>query len=579
MIRQPIITVLGHVDHGKTLLLDRIRGTTVAEKEAGAITQHIGATEIPAEIIQKISGELLKKYNFQLGIPGLLFIDTPGHEAFTSLRTRGGSIADLAILVIDINQGIQKQTKEAIEILKNFKTPFIIAVNKIDKIYGWKTSKGSFSENEEKQTEDAKQIMEEKIYRLVGEIYNLGFNSERFDRCKDFTKEISIVPVSAMSGEGFPELLMLITGLSQKFLKENLNIKEDEKGKGTILEVKEERGMGTTIDVILYSGKIKTNDKIGVITHSGVKETKIRALLKPKAMEEMRLTKERFQRVEEVQAASGIKISAPDLEGVIAGSPLIVIKTGKEIEELKKEMKDIKINTEQEGVIIKADTLGSLEAMIVLIKEKGIHIAKADIGEITKKDVLEAKIIKEKNYYNGIILGFNVKVDLVALEEAGKNDIKIFQDNVIYKILEDYDIWYSKEKEREKIRIIDEIGYPCKMRFLEGCCFRNCKPAIIGIRILEGKLKKGIKIMNKEKEEIGEVKEIQANGKDIEEAIEGQEVAISIDNGNIGKNLKENEVLYTYISLKDLVKLEQIKEHLDKEVYPVLEEIKKIIRS
>ncbi len=574
MIRQPIITVLGHVDHGKTLLLDRIRGTTITDKEAGAITQHIGATEVPTKVIKKISGDLIEKYGFQLSIPGLLFIDTPGHEAFTSLRARGGSIADLAVLVIDVVQGIQKQTKEAIEILKNFKTPFAIAINKIDKIYGWKSKAGSFIENEKENNEDAKKILDEKIYKIVGELYSLGFVAERFDRCKDFTKEVAIVPVSAKTGEGLPELMMLIAGLSQKFLKGRLEIKEDEAGKGTILEVKEEKGLGITLDVILYAGTIKTNDKIAVLSKNGIKETKIRALLKPKPLEEIRLTKERFDRVKEVQAACGIKIAAPNLEGTIAGSPVVVLRNGKELEELKKEVKEIKIDTDANGVILKADTLGSLEAMIVLFKDKKIPIKKADIGEITKKDILEAQVIKEKDYYKGVVFGFNVKIDPIALDEANKREIKIFADNVIYKLIEEYDEWVMAEKEKEKERTINEIGYPCKMRFLEGCCFRNCKPAIIGVRILGGILKKGAKIMNSAGEIVGTVKAIQANNKDIEEAIEGQEVAVSIEGGNVGKNLKENSVLYTYIDSRGIAKLEKLKD----DVYPILEEIKQIVR-
>jgi len=141
MLRQPIITVLGHVDHGKTTLLDKIRKTAIAAKEAGGITQAIGTTEIPTNVIKTLCGKLLERFKIKLIISGLLFIDTPGHEAFTTLRKRGGSIADLAILVIDINEGIMPQTIESLEILKVSRIPFIIALNKIDRIKGWTSAK------------------------------------------------------------------------------------------------------------------------------------------------------------------------------------------------------------------------------------------------------------------------------------------------------------------------------------------------------------------------------------------------------------------------------------------------------
>jgi len=436
MIRQPIITVLGHVDHGKTLLLDKIRGTTVAEKEAGAITQHIGATEVPLEVIKKISGKLMEKYGFNVSLPGLLFIDTPGHEAFTNLRKRGGSIADLAVLVIDINQLSQPQTFEAIEILKNYKTPFIVAANKIDNIFEWESKEGEFSKNLKQQTEKAVKELDERLYKLVGQLHEKGFSSERFDRCEDFTKQIPIVPISAKTGEGLPEVLMLLAGLSEKFLGSRLQIPETEEGKGTVLEVKEEKGLGTTIDVILYEGKIKVGEKIAVATLDGVVETKVRALLKPKPLEEIRDSKEKFKNVKEVLAASGVKISAPQLDNAIAGSPVLVVVKGDEAEKLSAEIEGLKAEHAPVGPILKTDALGSLEALVALLEGEGIKAKKADIGNVNRKDVMEAISEKEKDPFKAVIFAFNVKVDAVAKEIAEKNGIKIFEGNVIYKIRE-----------------------------------------------------------------------------------------------------------------------------------------------
>jgi translation initiation factor 5B len=161
-IRQPIVSVLGHVDHGKTSLLDYIRGSTVAAREAGAITQHIGATEVPINAIYNVCGELLKGKKFTL--PGLLFIDTPGHHAFTTLRIRGGSLADIAILIVDINEGFKPQTYESLRILKQYKTPFIVVANKIDAISGWQKTDGIAKNRINNQRVNVKNIFEEKIY-------------------------------------------------------------------------------------------------------------------------------------------------------------------------------------------------------------------------------------------------------------------------------------------------------------------------------------------------------------------------------------------------------------------------------
>jgi translation initiation factor eaIF-5B len=257
-IRQPIITVLGHVDHGKTTLLDKIRGTAVARKEPGEITQHIGASVVPASVLEKIA-EPLRKYfpKLKIEIPGLLFIDTPGHELFASLRRRGGSVADMAILVVDVLEGIMPQTRESIMLLKERRVPFVVAANKIDKIEGWYPQQDTpFLESIRKQNPRALSKLEERIYALVAQLYEFGFESDRFDRVKDFRKTVAILPVSAKTGEGVPELLALIAGLAQQFMKKKL-ITSDESAKGIVLEVKEEEGLGTTLDVIIYDGIIR----------------------------------------------------------------------------------------------------------------------------------------------------------------------------------------------------------------------------------------------------------------------------------------------------------------------------------
>jgi translation initiation factor 5B len=579
MIRQPIITVLGHVDHGKTKLLDAIRGTAIAEKEAGAITQHIGATEVPLHVIDNLASGLLKKYGFDVKIPGLLFIDTPGHEAFTSLRERGGSIADLAVLVVDITQGFQPQTIEAINILKSLKTPFIVAANKIDLMHEWSSKSGEFSANLPLQDQRAKDALDEKIYVLVGKLFEFGFQSERFDRCSDFTKQIPIVPMSAKVGEGIPELLMLLSGLSQKFLHGKLEAHESEAGKGTILEIREERGLGKTIDVILYDGMIKTNQEIVVGGKNGVIKTKVRALLKPKPLKEIRESGDKFNSVTEVHAASGVKIAAPELDNALSGAPIAVVKTGEEEKAIEQEMASIRIETESMGAVLKADTLGALEALTLLLKKEGLDAKKADIGNITKNDVAEADSVKSKDPLKGVIFGFNVKEETGVLEDAKKRGIKVFSGNVIYKLLEDYAAWINERKESKKNEKLAELTLPVKMRFLRDCSFRNSKPAIIGVKVLEGKIRKGAKVMNEEGKIIGKVAAIQSKNESIEKAGKGEEVAISISGAVVGRTIEENDVLLSYIPQKQFSQFSEIGDTLNIDEKELLNEIKEIVEK
>src|SRR3989338_9244629 len=343
MIRKPIITVLGHVDHGKTTFLDKIRGTAIAAREAGAITQHIGATEVPISVIRELSGELIEKYGFKIELSGLLFIDTPGHAAFTNLRKRGGSIADLAVLVVDLTQGFQPQTIEAIEILKSFKVPFIVAANKVDKIHGWASHYGTFTNSIKAQNESVQTDLDTKVYEIVGKLYELGFQSERFDRIADFTKQIPIIPVSAKLGDGIPETLLFLAGLSQRFLEKKLTINEDDPGVGTVLEIKEEKGLGKTMDVIVYDGVLSVGDEIVVGGKSGVIKAKVRALLEPKPLNEIRDPKEKFNNVKSVHAAARVKVAAPGLDQALAGSPMLVVKTGLEEQKIKDELKGLTI--------------------------------------------------------------------------------------------------------------------------------------------------------------------------------------------------------------------------------------------
>ncbi|MDI6916890.1 MAG: translation initiation factor IF-2 [Thermoplasmatales archaeon] len=568
MIRQPIVSVLGHIDHGKTHLLDSIRGSTVIEREAGRITQHIGATEVPIDVIYKICGPLLSSKRFT--VPGLLFIDTPGHQAFTTLRARGGALSDLAVLVVDINEGFKPQTVESLNILKRYKTPFVVAANKIDLINGWVSEKKPFAESYKKQVERAMDVLDKKIYELVGKIYNHGFSSERYDRVADFTKNIAVVPVSARTGEGVPDLLMVLVGLAQRFLESQLKTEEGP-GEGTVLEVKEEKGLGPTVDVIIYNGSVKQGDTVVLGGTDRPIVTKVKALLKPKPLDEIRDPTERFKSVKNVSAASGVKISGKDLDCVIAGAPLKVAVNNIDsvIRSIQSECK-IVIETEEDGVVVKADAIGSLEGLAFELKNKGIPIKKAEVGDVSRRDMVEASTVSEP--LRRVVLGFNVRV----LPDAKEEQAKLFVNNVIYRLLEDYEEWCMKRKtdlEKEKR---EEIVYPGKIKILEGCIFRTSKPAIFGVRVLGGRIRTGQELMRNDGKIVGKIKSIRSVEESYKEALAGKEVAIAADEPTIGRQIKENDILYVSIPENDAKKLSALELTFDeKEILDDVIEIKR----
>jgi len=555
IVRQPIVVVMGHVDHGKTSLLDSIRNTSVQKREKGAITQHIGASEVPIEIINTIGKSMLEKMKFNLKIPGLLFIDTPGHEAFTNLRKRGGSISDIAILVVDATQGFQPQTIEAINILKEYKTPFIVAMNKVDLIYGWKNKNTkSIMESITQQNPQVQEDLDNKIYNIVGKLGELGFNSDRFDRVLDFTKEIGIIPVSAHTNEGLIEILIMISALAQKYLENNLKTDQESKGKASILEVKEVQGLGTTLDCILYNGQVNVGDKIAYTTLEGVKITNIRALLKPKPLDEMRDPKDKFSNIHTVRAASGIKIVAPNLEGALPGSELLIVdnENDEEIKSLKNEMASIlSFTAGGDGVTLKADTLGSLEAGIRLLTNEGIRVGRVNIGNVTRKDIIETCAVRERNPLNAVILAFNVKIQKDVEQFAKENKIPIFTDNVIYLLIEKYTKWKEGMLQEEKKNVFEKLQPIGKIKIIPNCCFRINKPAIFGVKVEVGKIRKGADLINEKGEVVGKIKGIQVDKTSKDEAVAGNEAAISVEGPTFGRDIIAGMNLYTFVHKKE----------------------------
>lgn len=579
------MAVLGHVDSGKTSLLDKIRGTGVQGREAGGITQHIGASFLPTETIKKTCGILYKKLEqSENKVPGLLVIDTPGHEVFTNLRSRGGSAADIAILVVDVNRGFQPQTNESLKILQNRKVPFVVALNKCDQISGWRKSESSFISQVLKEQDASVQTdLDQKIYDVVGTLSILGYKSEAFYRVKDFKSEIAIVPISARSGVGIPELLSVLVGLTQQYLQKRLN-QEEKDPRGIVLEVKDEIGLGHTANIILIDGTIKKENSIVVAKRDSVIAIKPKALLLPKPLDEMRDPRDKFKPVTQVDAAAGLKIASPDLEGVLPGSTLYIASNDEEIEKFTKliesEMKSMFIDTETDGIILKCDTIGSLEAILEMLRRSQVPIAKADIGPVNRRDVIEAKAIKEKDRHLGIVLSFNVKVLPDAKEESEDSHIKVFEDKVIYSLIDNYNAWVEEDTANEDDAIFSELIPVAKFTFLKGMVFRNNNPAVFGIRVDVGTLKHKIPFMNMTGRKVGNIHQLQLDKKTVSTAKTGDEVACSVQDVTIGRQIFEEEVFYTFPPSHEAKQLlNRFMYKLNPEEQKVLNEIVRIQRE
>ena len=581
--RQPIVSVLGHVDHGKTSLLDHIRSlgsgrqASVMDREAGGITQHIGATEVPADLLNELCSPLMGGKSFDS--PGLLFIDTPGHHSFSTLRTRGGSLADVAILMVDIHDGCMPQTIESIRILKNSKTPFVIAANKVDRIHGWQSVRDRpMALAIRNQTKDTIGYFDQRYWDLVGSFAEHGFNIERYDKIKDFTKEIALVPISAKEGEGIQDLLAVVIGMAERYLSDKLK-DVDGAGEGTVLEMKEERGLGKTLDVILYRGSIRKGDEIVLVTQEGGISTRVRGMFSPRGMSEMRDAGDRWDDSDIAHAASGLKVSAPDIDGVLAGTTLRVVNTDEErLEALNAANNEanLSIELDEEGVTIKADTVGGLEALAKELKELDLPIRHATIGKVNRRDVRSAENAKDP--LHRIIMAFatDILTDAQTEIDNSENGVKYISSDIIYRILEEREEWVeqrTKELEEESREV---VVYPGRIKFLPDHTFRASKPAVIGVRVLAGRIHVGQHLL-KEGSRIGRIKSIRSGQDSMKEAMQGAEVAVAIDGVTVGRQLEENDIMLVDIPASHAKKLRKM--DLSAAEEEVLEELIEIHRK
>lgn len=571
MIRQPIVTICGHVDHGKTSILDYLRGSSIQGAEAGGITQKISFTLYPTKEIEK-KFPMIRNQGIKLEIPGLLFIDTPGHAAFTNLRKRGGSLADLAILVIDINEGIRPQTSEVIQILKFNKTPFIIALNKIDNISGWRKLDNSLKKSIESQPQNVKNLFNERYMTIAGALSSYGFDADLFYDIKDFTKKIGLVPCSARTGEGMNELMFMLCGLSQKYLTERLKLGKE--AKGIVLEVKKEKSHDY-VESILYDGELKKSDEIAIANIEGNP-----LITKVRVIEEIEPLSTKFKVKEKVQAATGIRMQFSEKPEILPGMPFLAYKGDKEkVKEIfKKELTET-IKTEKQGIIAKADSLGSLEALLVLLKQSNIPVLKAGIGNINKNDFSNAKANLEINEVDAIIVGFNVSINEDAKDLLVGSEVNVLTDEVIYKLIESVSkLRNEKRKEIEKRKLM-ELTTLCKLKILHQYVFRNTKPAIFGISVEAGKLTANTNLINEDDEKVGRVKNIQSENHSVEEATEGMEVAISIPGINFERQLKDKKFLYSDMGEKQFKAFKKNKDLLNQNEIKILSEIAEIKRK
>ncbi|HIF15828.1 MAG TPA: translation initiation factor IF-2 [Candidatus Poseidoniales archaeon] len=548
--RQPIVSVLGHVDHGKTSILDYVRSlgmdrqASVMAREAGGITQHIGATEVPADLLNEACKEMMGGRKFKS--PGLLFIDTPGHHSFTSLRNRGGALADIAILVVDLMEGLQPQTIESLNILRKQKTPFIVAANKIDRLHGWMCERGrSFTESFADQRPDVREYFEEKWWKLLGQFSEHGFNIERYDQLRDFTQSVAVVPCSAKEGEGLQDLLAISIGLAERFLEDRLR---DTLGpaEGTVLEMKEERGLGKTIDVILYRGELKKGDRITLVSQDGPFQTHIKGMFQPRGMSEMRDAGDRWDSVDFIKAASGVKISGPGLENVLAGTSLRLSNSDEELtnaEALAWEEAKISFETDEEGVVLKSDTLGGLEALAFELKKLEVPIRLATIGQVNKRDLLTAQNAKDP--LHRIILAFSTS----AVNEIGDSlraedsPVKLLEGEIIYHIIERLEEWNEETKRKIEEASREALVYPGKILIMRDHIFRRSNPAVVGIRVLAGRIHVGQYLMKEDGTSIGRVKSLRSGEDSMQQATQGDEVACAIRGATVGRGIDEQDVL------------------------------------
>lgn len=429
------------------------------------------------------------------------------------------------------------------------------------------------------QTREAVGLFEKRYWELVGSFAEHGFNIELYSKVKDFTQEIALVPISAREGEGIQDLLTVVIGLAERYLEEKLTDVEGA-GEGTVLEMKEERGLGKTLDVILYRGSVKKGDEIVLVTDEGGITTHVRGMFAPRGMSEMRDAGNRWDDTEAAHAASGLKISAPDLDGVLAGTTLRVVSNDAEREEALA-LADAEANLsieldEEEGVTIKADTVGGLEALAKELRAVEVPIRHASIGKVNRRDVRTAE--NSADPLHRIILAFSTEILSDAEEEIENSEsgVKYLCSDIIYHILEEREEWVEQRTRELEEASREQVVYPGRILLLPDHTFRISKPAVVGVRVLAGRIHVGQRLL-KNGERVGQIKSIRSGQDSMKEARQGAEVAVAIDGVTVGRQIDEEDVLLVDIPESHAKKLRKM--DLTSAELEVLEELTTIHRK
>ncbi|KAI8508851.1 Translation Initiation Factor 5B [Branchiostoma belcheri] len=591
-LRSPVVVVLGHVDTGKTKILDKIRHTHVQDGEAGGITQQIGATMVPVDAIREQAKMVRKFTEFNIKLPGLLIIDTPGHESFSNLRSRGSSLCDIAILVVDIMHGLEPQTIESLNLLKARKTPFVIALNKIDRLYEWKPSPNTdVRDTIKKQKRNTKDEFDERVKVAITEFAEQSMNVALFYENKDPKTFVSMVPTSAHSGDGMGNLMGLIVELSQTLLAKRLAFSESLQC--TTLEVKQITGLGTTIDVILVNGRLHEGETIVVAGQEGPIVTQIRSLLMPQPLKELRV-KNKYETHKEIVGAQGVKVLAKDLDRALAGTPLLVAYKEDEVDICKEEVARIlkqtleTIRVQERGVYVQASTLGSLEALLEFLKTSKIPFAGINIGPVHKKDVMKASIMLEHDSQYAVILAFDVRVERDAQELADSLGIRVFTADIIYHLFDSF-MKYREDMKKQKQEELRHVAiFPCKLRVLPNCVFNSRDPIVVGVNVEAGVVRQGSLICVKKDDKVldlGVVTSLEVNHKQVDMARKGSEVCVKIENTPgetpklFGRHFDEKDILLSKISREGIDAIKDwFREDMTKSDWQLMIELKKIFQ-
>uniref|UniRef100_A0A8D2ZCL8 Eukaryotic translation initiation factor 5B n=1 Tax=Scophthalmus maximus TaxID=52904 RepID=A0A8D2ZCL8_SCOMX len=560
-LRSPVVCVLGHVDTGKTKILDKLRHTHVQDGEAGGITQQIGATNVPKETIEEQT-RMVKNFNKEgIKIPGMLIIDTPGHESFSNLRNRGSSLCDIAILVVDIMHGLEPQTLRVHqpaegEEVSVYRRPqqgrftakrvpplpvvyFLVfdccCCLQIDRLYDWKRSpETDVHTTLKKQKKNTKDEFDGRAKAVIVEFAQQGLNAALFYENKDPRTFVSMVPTSAHSGDGMGNLIALLIELTQTMLARRLAHCDELRAQ--VMEVKALPGMGTTIDVILINGCLREGETIIVPGVEGPIVTQIRGLLLPPPLKELRV-KNQYEKHKEVSTAQGVKILGKDLEKTLAGLPLLVAHHDDEIpvlrDELERELKQTlsSIKLEEKGVYVQASTLGSLEALLEFLRTSKVPYSGINIGPVHKRDVMKASAMLEHDQQYAVILAFDVKVERESQEMADSLGVRVFWAEIIYHLFDAFTKYREDYKKAKQDEFKHIAVFPVKLKVLPQFIFNSRDPIVMGVTVEAGVLRQGTPLCVPAKGfvDIGVVTSIEMNHKSVESAKKGQEICIKIE--------------------------------------------------